>query len=206
MGKTSETVTKLKIYFVFLATIFWGDLNHLFQAISFLGENYWLDWTEVIRQFCSPLVAFSSGGSWCARASVLGDFILPTGAKAERGEAATDIKTKASGERRGQQKEKKGAFYLSISGQHANEVDKWYKILILSWRQGETIPWKTWNNEKLKRGRKKKSGLEAKSKRTDMMKLLGASMSLCSLPFLFWQSGLCPDLLAAVSMWQAANQ
>lgn len=155
MGKTSETVTKLKIYFVFLATIFWGDLNHLFQAISFLGENYWLDGTEVIRQFCSPLVAFSSGGSWCARASVRGDFILPTGAKAEGGEAATDIKTKASGERRGQQKEKQGAFYLSISGQHANEVDKWYKILILSWRQGETIPWKTWNNEKLKRGRKK---------------------------------------------------
>lgn len=139
MEKTSETVTKLKIYFVFLATIFWGDLNHLFQAISFLGENYWLDWTEVIRQFCSPLVAFSSGGSWCG----LGLF--------------------------------------------------------------QVFPWKTWNNEKLKRGRKKKSGLEAKSKRIDTMELLGASMSLCSLPFLFWQSGLCPDLLAAASM-QAGGQ
>lgn len=58
MGKTSETVTKLKIYLVLQATVFFfvvfvvvfvwfffegGHLNNFFQAISFMAENYQLD-------------------------------------------------------------------------------------------------------------------------------------------------------------------
>lgn len=38
---------------------------------------------------------------------VQGDFILLPGAKVGGGDAATDIKTEASGERQGQQKEEK---------------------------------------------------------------------------------------------------